>query len=396
MGQFDTVDAPRQAGTILFYVEPPEDQQRAQRFEIIQGLLRADSGWIYAWKLGHSYRDFTTMDKLQPGCRVSFDVLAHQPYLATGLSFRNAEFRSDGDQRLAESNHPGLVKPARAARVLDPILAEMQADSDAVDAEAERNSIDSPEYLRLLRNLGLTARHFLRERRNLFPVVAIVALLCSACGSSSPTAPSTPPPVVVVPPPPVVVQTIQVSPCPTATVGVDLNFFREIGCNAFDTPIQPVRRWMVAPKLYLRTIDEAGAPIDALTLDTVQNAMLEIAPVWTAGHFGLDGVTRGTDTREGQTGWITVKWPATNAAAPSCGQSEVAIDGGWIALNYKVASCGCNGSAMRPRTARHELGHALGYWHTDSPADLMSGQQVAGCDASPSARELQAVAAQYR
>lgn len=86
-------DTPRQAGTILFYVEPPEDQQRAQRFEIVQGMLQADNGWIYAWKLGHSYRDFTTMDKLQPGCRVSFEITPGQPYLATGLSFRNAARR---------------------------------------------------------------------------------------------------------------------------------------------------------------------------------------------------------------------------------------------------------------------------------------------------------------
>lgn len=54
-------------------------------------------------------------------------------------------------------------------RSLDPILAEMQAESDAVDEEAERNSIVSPEYERRLRLLGLTARHFLRERANLHP-----------------------------------------------------------------------------------------------------------------------------------------------------------------------------------------------------------------------------------
>lgn len=390
MGQFDTVDAPRQTGTVLFYVEPPEDQQRAQRFEIIQGLLRADSGWIYAWKLGHSCRDFTTMDKLQPGCRVSFDVLRDQPYLATGLSFRNAEFRSDGDQRLAESNHPGLVKPARAAMVLDPILAEMQADSDAVDAEAERNSINSPEYLRLLRNLGLTARHFLRERQNLFPVVAIVALLCSACGSSSPTTPSAPPPVVVVPPPPVVVQTIQVSACPTTIAGVDLNFFREIGCNAFDMPIQPVRRWMRNLNVFIQTSD-----IDTPTLDMIEATVREMVPVWSAGTLAAASIERGAGTpRQGQDGWISVVW---NSSLTSCGLSEVAVSGGTVQLFPRGGTnCSCNGFAIRPRTVRHELGHALGYWHTDSPADLMSGQQVAGCDASPSARELQAVAAQYR
>lgn len=224
----------------------------------------------------------------------------------------------------------------------------------------------------------------------------LLALFVTACSGNSPTAP-TPPPVVVPPvvPPPPVVSVITVSACPDATPGLDLGFYRQMGCNAFDLPLQGVRRWAVAPKLYLRTVDEAGAPIDAVTLDTVQNAMIETATQWSAGRFALT-IERGTASREGQTGWVTVKWPATADAAPACGRGQVAIDGGWIELNYKVTSCGCNGSAMRPRTARHELGHAFGYWHTDNTTDLMSGLTTSGCDAGLSARELQAVAFQYR
>lgn len=223
------------------------------------------------------------------------------------------------------------------------------------------------------------------------------AALCAACGSSSPTSPASPPPVstTTTTTVPVLLQTIQTTPCP-ASGPIDLGFYQEIGCNTFELPAQPVRRWMLAPKLYLRTIDEAGAPIDPVTLDTVQNAMIEIAGVWTNHRFGLEGVLRGTDSREGVSGWITVKWPATAAAAPTCGRAQVAEDGGWIEFNYKVTSCACGPSAIRPRTARHELGHAFGYWHTDSMNDLMSGQQTSGCDAQPSARELQAVAYQYR
>ena len=89
-----------------------------------------------------------------------------------------------------------------------------------------------------------------------------------------------------------------------------------------------------------------------------------------------------------------MKWPTS--VPDFCGRSQVGVDGGWIELNYKVGFCGCNGSAMRPRTARHELGHALGYWHTSDPTDLMSGLSVQGCDQQPSARELAAAAYHYR
>ena len=43
---------------------------------------------------------------------------------------------------------------------------------------------------------------------------------------------------------------------------------------------------------------------------------------------------------------------------------------------------------------RHELGHVFGYYHTDSPKDVMFGGATAGsCDGQPSMRE--AVYARY-
>lgn len=79
---------PRHVGTVLFYVRAPDDQQHAHRFDVVQGILRADNGWIYAWRIGSVYRDMTTPEKLQPGCRVSFEIDANTSYLATGLSFK--------------------------------------------------------------------------------------------------------------------------------------------------------------------------------------------------------------------------------------------------------------------------------------------------------------------
>lgn len=228
-----------------------------------------------------------------------------------------------------------------------------------------------------------------------------VALLAAGCGGSTSTAPTPTPAPVPIPtptPPPVPALTIAVSACPESVSGVDLGFYRQIGCGAFDFPsVQSVRRWTIAPKVYIRTVDEAGAAIDTVTLDTVQNAMIGVAPSFTGNRFGLEGVLRGAETREGVSGWITVKWPTTSDPASGCGRTQVGTDGGWLELNYKVGGgCACGSSAIRPRTAKHELGHALGYWHTDNAGDLMTAAGVQGCDASPSARELAAAVYQYR
>jgi len=175
-----------------------------------------------------------------------------------------------------------------------------------------------------------------------------------------------------------------------------LDFYRQFVRGAMDQPaLQPLRRWTKPPQIYLKTVDEAGTPISAVQLNSTEQAMMQTAALYTGGRFGLGGIERGTGTREGQAGWVTVKWLAQSSEA-ICGRATIGQEGGYIEFNYlRGGTCSCGPLGTRPRTVRHELGHAFGYWHTDSTADLMSGAGIAGCDGALSERERYHAAIAY-
>ncbi len=69
----------------------------------------------------------------------------------------------------------------------------------------------------------------------------------------------------------------------------------------------------------------------------------------------------------------------------ACGRA--AVGGDLITLFPKTPGCRCTGGpAVSLSTIKHELGHALGYWHTDSRLDLMY-YLFESCDSNPSERE---------
>jgi hypothetical protein len=171
--------------------------------------------------------------------------------------------------------------------------------------------------------------------------------------------------------------------------GFEPAFYREFLQNGFESPdrLEPIRVLRKAFRVYLRTEDDAGRAIDAATLDTTERALIDSAAIWSGGTFDVQ-VERGTSTRDKVAGWITVKWSSVSIAG-SCGRSSVGVDGGSIELDASGAcSCGMV-TTVYPRLVRHELGHAMGYYHTDSPTDVMYGRPISpdSCNLQPSERE---------
>ena len=183
--------------------------------------------------------------------------------------------------------------------------------------------------------------------------------------------------------------------------GFDLDFYRKFVRNGYEEPaaLQPLRRWTRTPSFYLKTVDEAGSPLTDATLATIERVLRDGVPQWTSGALGTPTITRGTGTREGESGWITVKFPFPGD--PNyCGHAQVGVDGGWIELEThgNGSACRTTSSLIAPRTIRHELGHALGFYHTGDSRDVMSGTTwyLSQGDDPPTARELYHAALAYK
>jgi hypothetical protein len=172
--------------------------------------------------------------------------------------------------------------------------------------------------------------------------------------------------------------------------GFEPAFYRAFLQNGFESPqqLEAVRLLRSTFRIYMRTEDDGGRAMDAATLDATERALIDSAPIWSGETYRIAQVVRGPGSRERFNGWITVRW-STAADNGRCGRSTVGVDGGFIELNVS-GECSC-GMATRvyPRVVRHELGHAMGYYHTDNTHDVMYGQAITSdaCDILPSDRE---------
>jgi hypothetical protein len=172
--------------------------------------------------------------------------------------------------------------------------------------------------------------------------------------------------------------------------GFDLDYYRRLVRDDLDHrgALKSLRRWTRAPMVYLKTVDELGVPIDSPTLEAVAAALVDDPSAWTGGRFGISSVTRGTESRIGQPGWLTVRWIAP-VEKDVCGRAQIGQEGGWIEFNHRSQNCACGSSRIGPGFVWHELGHAFGFYHTGSSGDSLvpALNQDAVCRQRPSARE---------
>lgn len=233
-------------------------------------------------------------------------------------------------------------------------------------------------------------------------VVVLSWLLIAGC-SSGPTAPTstpTPPPVMVTPP--VVTPPPVVPPTPTRNPLLDdprfdPAFYAQFALGALDLAGRPttLKRQLRPPLFYVMTVDNQGATIDPRTLDATAAALINTAPIWNGG-MGIEGLSFGTapppppacplcaiDPAVAHR--IAVVWDRTTTNSGLCARSDVG--GNLITVFLRASGCTCSGLAVAPVVIKHELGHTMGYWHTDRATDVMGAGGSTTCDLNPSPRE---------
>lgn len=218
-------------------------------------------------------------------------------------------------------------------------------------------------------------------------VLTVALFVVAGCGSS-PTAPSPTPPVAVVPP-------VVTPPDPLATPPqaralltdprFQLALYQKIALGTVDLAgrATTLRRRTSPPAVSIMKVDDSGQPITSATLDATAAAIINTTSLWT-GQFGVASLVFVDTAPPAVASTLTVRWNTTTQTN-QCAQSDIA--GAVITVFLRTPNCTCSGLQIRPAIVKHELGHALGFWHTDDPHDLMyfTGSD---CDRNPSEKEL--------
>jgi len=157
-----------------------------------------------------------------------------------------------------------------------------------------------------------------------------------------------------------------------------LEFYRAMVRNTFDAPsgMEPLRRWIANPNVYVRTVDQDGRAIEPEVIATVLATIPDAVRDFTGGRISVARLESGTEARTPTTNWIAVDI-LRDPASTVCGRAQVGGNPGQITLYND--RCGCGSNKIRGRTIAHEVGHALGFWHVGDRNAVMYPQASGSC-----------------